>query len=172
MEPNQDELISSLFDTQYEKLCKVGYHLTGDTALSEDLVQTTFLIAVFRQEYLAGHPNQEGWLMQTLKNLVKNERRRSSNQNVPLALLHDMAVPGEPGSLEECFPAQLGKEDRKVLIWRFEQRLEFRDIADLLGISQSGSRSRVARAVKRCGALMKEEAEKNLSTPCDKMPAL
>lgn len=101
---DRDQLISLLFETQYKKLCKVGCRLTGDAQQAEDLVQSTFLLAILRQEEFTRHPNQEGWLMMTLKNLIQNEKRRLSCRDVALEELFDIAAPTAPNSLEEFFP--------------------------------------------------------------------
>lgn len=154
---DRDLLISSLFETQYDKLYKVGRRLTGDAQQTEDLIQSTFLLAILRQEEFARHPNREGWLMLTLRNLIQNEKRRLSCRDISLEELFDIAAPIAPNSLEELFPSRLPREDRDILIWRFEQRLDYRDLANLLGISESGCRSRVARAVKRCRELFVEK---------------
>lgn len=153
---DRDQLISSLFETQYEKLFKVGCRLIGHEQQAQDLVQSTFLLAILRHEEFARHPNREGWLMMTLKNLIYNEKRRHSRRDISLKELFDIAAPAAPNSLEELFPSRLPREDRDILMWRFEQRLDYRDIANILGISESGCRSRVARAVKRCRELFAE----------------
>ena len=57
------------------------------------------------------------------------------------------------GALAETLPRQLSPQDREVLLWRFEQGLDYDEIANLLGISEVGGRSRVSRAVRRFRAL-------------------
>lgn len=157
MDWDHDKLISSLYQTQYDKMYQVGYRITGSKELTQDLIQATFLLAILRQEKFSHHPNQEAWLMVTLKYLIQNEKRRLSCQNISLEGLFDVAAPTAPTSVEELLPSRLSKDDRDILIWRFEQGLDYRDIADLLGISQSGCRSRVSRAVKRCRELLREK---------------
>lgn len=131
--------------------------MTGSKELTQDLIQTTFLLAILRQEKFSRHPNQEAWLMITLKYLIQNERRRLSSREIFLDSLEDIAAPMAPDPLEELLPSRLSKEDREILIWRFEQRVSYRAIANTLGISQSGCRDRVARAVKRCRAILEEK---------------
>ena len=154
---DRDQLISSLFETQYDKLYKVGCRLTGHAQQTQDIIQSTFLLAILHQEEFTRHPNQEGWLMMTLKNLIHNEKRRLSCRDISMDDLFDIAAPTASNPLEEFLPSRLSKEDRDILIWRFEQRLDYRDIANILGISESGCRSRVARAVKRCRELFAEQ---------------
>ncbi len=73
MDLDRDKLISLLYETQYKKMYRVGYHMTGDKELAQDLVHDAFLLAVFRLDTFANHPKQEAWLMKTLTNLVQNE---------------------------------------------------------------------------------------------------
>lgn len=89
--------------------------------------------------------------MKTLRNLALNEQRRI--QNHPVVSIESIA--NTMGSehdtpLDLLLPKQLSKEEREILIWRYEQQLEYKDIADRLGISEAGCRSRVSRAIAHC----------------------
>ena len=53
----------------------------------------------------------------------------------------------------DVIPRRLSPQDREVLLWRFEQGLDYDEIAEHLGISETGCRSRVSRSVRRCRAL-------------------
>lgn len=150
-------MISSLYVTYYNRLYQVGYRITGNRELTLDLIQNTFLLALFRSETLARHPRPEAWLAKTLTNLIKNEKRRMANRNLSLDNLNALAAPETAGTLDELLPTQLPPKDREILLWKYEQRLDYREMADRLGISESGCRDRVARAVKRCRKLLGKE---------------
>ena len=146
-----DIFLKSLYETQYEKLFKVAYRMIGSTESAQDLVQEVFLLALFHQDELSTHPLPEGWLMITLKNLVLNERRRmKSHPEVPLGSIVEVSGEEPSTPLDMLLPKKLSEEDRKILIWRFEQQMEYREMADRLGISETGCRSRVSRAVAHC----------------------
>lgn len=158
MQMDQDELISSLYEKQYDRMYQIGYRLTGDAEKTQDVIQSTFLLALFHKDRFLVHPNQAGWLIKTLKNLIENERRRLSSRDLALNEdIFNIAAPGAGDNLEELLPTRLRKEDRDILMWRFSQELDYRAIANILGISQSGCRDRVARAIKRCRALLEEK---------------
>lgn len=149
-----NELIHTLYLQLYEKLFRVAYRMMGSSESAEDLVQQTFLLALFQGEALRAHPCPEGWLMKALHNLAINERRRTARrQEIPLDTLFDQAAGEASPPLAETLPRQLSPQDREVLLWRFEQGLDYDEIANLLGISEAGGRSRVSRAVRRCRAL-------------------
>lgn len=148
--------LQRLYESQHERLFKVAYHMVGSTELAQDLVQDVFLYALFRIDELRAHPSPEGWLMLTLRNFVQNERRRIKNHpTVPLEAVE--AFPGKPPDLplELYLPKGLSKAERTILLWRYEQQMEYREIADRLGISEAGCRSRVFRAIEHCQKLFK-----------------
>lgn len=151
MATHLDVFIPSLYEEQCEKMLKFAYRMIGSIETAQDLVHEAFLLALFNQDKLANHPNPEGWLMKTLRNLTLNERRRIKNHaTVPLELV-DNYIGKELGtSLDLLLPKQLSKEEREILVWRFEQQMGYREIANRLGISEVGCRSKVSRAIAHC----------------------
>lgn len=147
----------ALYQKEYIRLYRVAYHLTGSTETAEELAQDAFLWAWIHREKLLTHPNLGGWLMRTLTNLVKNENRRFSARELSLEAQPQVPAPEADRGIGELLPFRLPEEDRKLLVWRFEEGLDYREIADRLGISETGCRSRVFRAVERCRKLLKEE---------------
>ena len=110
-----------------------------------------FLLALFQEEKLSRHPMPEGWLIVTLKNLARNERRRwLRHPEVSLEAQAGLAGYSPEAPLDSRLPCQLPADDRRILIWRLEEQLEYREIADRLGISESACRSRLSRAAARC----------------------
>lgn len=137
-----NEWIHTLYLQLYEKLFRAAYRLMGSPESAEDLVQQTFLLALFQGEALRTHPCPEGWLMKALHNLAMNERRRAARQQeVPLDALFDQAAEADSPPLAESLPRRLSPQDREVLLWRFEQGLDYDEIAERLGISETGCRS-------------------------------
>ena len=154
---NAESFLHLLYTTQYAKLIKAAYRMIGDMESAQDLVQQVFLIALVQQEGLSSHPLPEGWLMLTLHNLVKNEREKHKNHpEVSIDELVGLVSQGPPESVEDILPKALSPEDREILIWRYDWQMEYREIADRLGISESGCRSRVSRAIASCRKFMKK----------------
>ena len=156
MAHNSEDFIARLYKALYEKLFRIAYRMLGDTEQAGDAVQDVFLQAVFHRSKLAEHPNPEGWLVTTLKKNIYNERRRSmAHQIVPLDDAAPVAEAEPETPLAMILPQKLPQADRDILIWRFEQDLDYREIADRLGISEGNSRIRVHRAIERCRKLFK-----------------
>ena len=54
-----NEWIRTLYLQLYEKLFRAAYRLMGSSESAEDLVQQTFLLALFQGEALRAHPCPE-----------------------------------------------------------------------------------------------------------------
>ena len=152
-----DEWLSALYEKEHRRLYRVAYRLIGNQETAKELTQDTFLWAFLQGEEFMAHPKPEAWLTKTLTNLVKNENRRLSSMEVPLEDQYNTSAPEADRGILEVLPAEFPQEDRQVLMWRFEERLDYREIADRLGISESGGRSRVFRAVEKCRKILKSK---------------
>lgn len=158
MAQDRNDQIASLYRASYDKMCRVAYRLVGDYESAKELVQDTFLLTLFHQDELSAHPNPEAWLMLSLKNLCKNANQRMSSTEISLETLLHIPASGDEHSLLEALPSQLSERDKMILIWRFEERLDYMEIADRLGVSESGSRSCVFRAIARCKKMLGDKA--------------
>ena len=156
MARSSEDFIAGLYRALYEKLFRIAYRMLGDTEQAGDAVQDVFLQVVFHRSKLMEHPNPEGWLVITLKNNIYNERRRSmAHQIVSLDEIAPVAEAEPETPLEMLLPEKLPQADREILFWRFVQDLDYREIADRLGISESSCRSRLSRAISRYRKLVK-----------------
>lgn len=154
---HDERFIAELFRREYAVLFKLAYRLTGDSWLAQDLVQETFLLAVTHFNALADHPSPGGWLTKTLYYLVKNERRRVARH--PEIPLHEaIGLPEhEHATLEDLLPIKLPDADREILLWRFQLGLDYPEIANRLGISETAARMRISRAVQKCRKILRPE---------------
>lgn len=149
-----DSFLKTLYETEYRTLIRAAYRMTGDIESAEDMVQETFGRALFHLDELSNHALPGGWLMVTLRYVVLNHQNKNARHpEVPLDSVTVSAKEPEM-KLEMILPKQLSKADREILIWRYEWRMEYWEIADRLGISEAGCRSRVSRAVAHCRKLM------------------
>lgn len=138
-----------LYKSKFDKMVNIAYRTLGCMESAEDMVQETFFRALKSWNKVTEHPEPELWLIKTLTYLTNNEKKRHSNfAELPLDYFEGMAD-GQEEPLEYVLPKQMSEKDKQILIWRFEKRLDYRQMADLLGISESACRSRLSRAMKR-----------------------
>ena len=79
MDQNWNEWFDQTYKKMYPIMYRTAYRLTGSAEKAEELVHDAFSLALSRQDTLISHPNPEGWLMKTLTNLTKNDRKRLSS---------------------------------------------------------------------------------------------
>ena len=71
----QDGKLTSLYLEMYELLVNLAYLQFHSRALAEEAAQETFCIACRRPEAALCGPNPQGWLVTTLKYVVRNMKR-------------------------------------------------------------------------------------------------
>lgn len=146
----RDELIEKLFDEEYEHLIRKAFRLSGDIHRAQDLVQETFSLALVHYEELSVHPCPKAWLATALFNLSMNDRRRMENlRSVSLEQMGDVFPAEIPSNLFEIMPKKIKEDDKRLLALRFEQGLNYREIAEALGISEGARRARMLRLLKK-----------------------
>ena len=150
-----ESFLTQLYREEYPALYRVAYRLMGSRDDAQDMIQKTFLLAISQQEELSRHPNPGGWLVVTLNNLVKNERRRMAHQvEIPLEDVSRFPTRGPDIPFLESLPDGLSVEEQQFLSWKFELELDHREIARRLGISPEACRTRLSRLLKKCRVLM------------------
>ena len=77
---HQEEIIAQLYREMYRKLVVYAENALNDS-LAEEAVQDTFRIACSKYDELMNSSNPQGWLMNTLKNVIRNIRKEQANLN-------------------------------------------------------------------------------------------
>ena len=164
--------LADLYRQEYSTLYRVAYRLTGCQEDAQDMIQKTFLLAISQQDELGRHPNPGGWLMVTLNNLVKNERRRMANR-LECSLENMAQIPAQQPDVPfvETLPPGLTPEDQQLLSWKYELELDHAEMARRLGISPVACRARLSRLLKKCRALMEHQTKKDSSKDVTKPSA-
>ena len=171
MEP-PSSFLADLYRQEYPTLYRVAYRLTGCQADAQDMIQKTFLLAIGQQEELGSHPNPGGWLMVTLNNLVKNERRRMAHRSeVPLDDVSWLPAQEVGLPFRETLPHGLSQEDQQLLSWKYELQLDHAEMARRLGVSPAACRARLSRLLKKCRTLMECPGQKDFTQTVTKPSA-
>ena len=154
MPQNGNSFIESLYLREYASLLKTAYRLTQDKILAENVVHETFVLAILHQKDLVSHPKPGAWLCQSLHNLIQNEQRAASRENIPLDEIVDVPAEKPPLSLTELLPSELTPEEQDLLIWHFEQQMSYKEMAERLNKSAAACRKRISRALASCKRLL------------------
>ncbi|MCS7017194.1 MAG: sigma-70 family RNA polymerase sigma factor [Gemmatales bacterium] len=146
---------------------------TGQPAVAEDLTQEVFLKAWANLKTMQGQAdNFRAWLYRIAANALVDWRRRQQVQQRRLKSWAGLRSPVDPfdhvvrQELQERLwqaVVRLPLDYRMALLLRAQEQLSFREIGDLLGISEETARWRVFRArallLRMVGAWLDAESD-------------
>ncbi|MBI2277619.1 MAG: sigma-70 family RNA polymerase sigma factor [Dechloromonas sp.] len=141
----------------------LGYlrHRVGHPEDAEEVLQEVFIKAMRQGEQFCGVDNPRAWLFQVARNALADRLRVSRDH---LALPDDLATPVPDGplpvdDLSQCLPrvlSELSAADRLVVTFCDIEGGSQQALADRLGLTLSGAKSRLQRARKRLKARMEQ----------------
>ena len=146
-----DEDFQGFFAQHYERLCRLGFLLTGDLAQAEELAQDA-LVRTWRRWRLVGKPDSpETYARKVLVNRHRSLLRRALVE----ARYRYRDRPNEGSSDEHPEDAivlwaatrRLPMRQQAVLVLRYYEDLSEAEIAVTLGISRGAVKSHAARAL-------------------------
>lgn len=160
---------AALVEHYWDRLHRWLYQLSRDTHTAEDLTQEACLKAFAGLKTFKPGTNFAGWLFRIAHNSFANHyRARHRGEALPDDLADDDDGPLEQAQANEAL-AELGRalnhvpaEFRAALLLRAEEGLSFREIADVLGLTEETARWRVFKARQKLMTLLapRQEQEK------------
>lgn len=160
-----------LVERYWDRLYRWLYRLTRDRHSAEDLVQDSFLKAFAGLKKFQAGTNFAAWLFRIAHNNFANHCRASSRMRE--ALPEDLPDRHQD-PLEEAVSAEelrkltqaihrLPTEFRAALLLRVEEDLSFRQIAEVLDLTEETARWRVFKARQKLLSLLapRQEQEKS-----------
>ena len=134
----QDALLTSLYLEMYERLVNLAYRRLRSAALAEECAQETFCIACRRPEAALGSENPQGWLVNTLRYVVRNMER--------MLALRAAHAGGNAERVDDT-PVYDDYTDAEYRLFRrvAVDRCTMREAAQELGISEEACKKRMQR---------------------------
>ncbi len=149
-----------LYERYYERILSFLYRKTGDRDTAEDLTSETFLSAFEDLSGARRRVNFRPWIYTIATNAWRLHARRGRRWLQRIPLLGRMRLEREVGDGKD----EAGRNDlavaarshllrlperyREALILRFDEELSYAEIAEILGISSVGARTRVMRGLR------------------------
>jgi RNA polymerase sigma-70 factor (ECF subfamily) len=153
---------AALVEAYWERLYRWLFHMTRDRHAAEDLTQETFLKAFAGLHRFRAGTNFAAWVFRIAHNAWANQRRAESRRREPLP--EDLAArecgPPEEAEGREALRdlaravGRLPTEFRAALLLRAEQGLSFREIAEVLDLTEETARWRVFKARQKLLSLL------------------
>ena len=143
--------LGALFRRYHDKLFDYFLRMTHDRSLSSDLVQNVFERALKgRHTYKVAYPFV-GWIFRIAKNILMDHYRLNKMKMTTLdgfEKLVDYSDPKVEQTDMERALNYLKPESKEVLLLTRYEDLKYREVAKIIGISETGVKSRVHRALK------------------------
>ena len=149
-----DTTTERVWETFHDPLQQFIRRRVSDDATAEDLLQDVFLKIHQHVETLKDVKKLESWIYTLTRNAIIDyyrSTRQTTSLDVPEALQLPEKLPDED-VVSELFPSvramvmSLPAQDRQALILTEYQGLTQKELAERLGLSVSGAKSRVQRA--------------------------
>ncbi|MCS6864805.1 MAG: sigma-70 family RNA polymerase sigma factor [Gemmataceae bacterium] len=146
---------AQLVERYWDRLYRWLYHLTRNRHAAEDLTQETFLRALAAIKSFRPGSNFRAWVFRIGHNNFVNQKRAERRTKHPLP--DDGAVPAmatteldtenrEMLAVVQKAVAELPADFRIALQLRVDEELSFREVAQILGITEETARWRVFKA--------------------------
>jgi len=143
----ENDILKDLYIRNYAKMKLVAKKSLSNLEQAEDVVQDTFLVAQEKIEDLITSPKPEGWLMQTLRNIIGDFYRRQKRLLNIYTSIDNEQIPSKiKVNLHLEYEGTIDKEDFNLLIWVYCDGLKYDEVAKKLGISLSACKKRIQRA--------------------------
>lgn len=151
MEAHQREEIERLYLQMYAMLFEYARSALRSDSLAEEAVQDAFQIACQKPDALINSPNPEGWMVNTLKNVVSNTMR---SQNVAKRVLmgyfasniDDLTESSDRVGFELLYEDIADLEEFKLVKEFALEGKSYLELSRELGISMAACRKRMQRA--------------------------
>lgn len=151
MTTEQSKRIEQLYLEMFDLLMTYARSSLENESLAEEAIQETFRIACLKPEDLLNSPNPKGWLINTLKNTIRNIKRSRTNANKLLATYlavqsSDIAFSEDKISLEVTYANIASSEEFKLIKEMAVDGKSHLEMAQSRGISVDACKKRVQRA--------------------------
>jgi len=167
----QNEFVAALYNEMSTNLYVYAMNAFGNQSQAEEAVQETFRIACSNVDKLMSSDKPKGWLMNTLKNVINNTRKKQARmfKMVMTAVSLEDLVVATPGKLDDVdllYSDLLEPEEFDLLKKIVIDRYSILDAAQELRIIVAACKKRVQRAKKKLKKILEDiENKDKLNVP-------
>ncbi|WP_396223393.1 RNA polymerase sigma factor [Gemmatimonas sp.] len=165
------EAFGSLVARYYDACWRFAYHMLGERADAEDVVQDSFLRAYLAIGRYDERDQFRGWLFRILTNQCRNyltSRGRRTKRFVQDDIAIESAAAPPPGlavGVEDDVLiralAQLDPLQREALLLKYAEGLEYSEMSAMTGVGESALKMRVKRGSERLRAMLSASPEQS-----------
>lgn len=152
MSRKERNYVENLYEQMYPHLLRYAMASIRDRVQAEDAVQEVFIIACSKIEDVMDSPNEKGWLVNTLKYVIRDHHRMEAKCRNLVEKLISMEADKPEYTEPQILFFQHNKdvsEDLRLLQQLYIGGLTMKEIASAEGITVEACKKRVQRARKR-----------------------
>lgn len=156
-----------LVSRYYDACWRFAYHMLGERADAEDVVQESFLRAYLAIGRYDERDQFRGWLFRILTNQCRNAQtsrgrrtRRFVQDEAAVNSAPSRTVMPDFGAEDVSLMRALTKLDplqREALLLKYAEGLEYTEMSAMTGVGESALKMRVKRGSERLRALLADE---------------
>ena len=156
MEDQESEQLERLYCEMYDWLLGYANGTVTEPSRAEEAVQETFRIACDKRSALLQSENPKGWLVNTLKGVLRNFVRKDARDSkvfVPYPEQYDCEQPQELPP--ELLYQDLAGTKEYELLMKLSEAGSVRELAKTMGISENTCKKRIQRSRMYLGKRIK-----------------
>jgi len=162
MKPEYSKRIEQLYLEMYDMLLSYARCSFEEESLAEEAVQETFQIACQKPDQLCESPNPKGWLVNTLKFIIRNMKRSRENARLILSTYligqqEGVAFSEDKLCLQLMYEDISQSEEFKLIKEMAIDGKSHLEMANARGISVSACKKRVQRAKETLKRKIKQD---------------
>ncbi|NMA22445.1 MAG: RNA polymerase sigma factor [Spirochaetales bacterium] len=170
VQSNDERSFRLVYEEVFPILMRVVYHVTNNVDLAEEICQEAFIRFFDKQMSFPSLNDAKYWLIRVSKNLAINHVKRKSREWSMVEKLKQMPPPhanttdGEKVLMEQETRKQvqeaieeLPEKYRLVIVLKEYSDMDYKQIAQVLNISESNVKVRVYRARKMLESILNQE---------------
>lgn len=151
MDQKQSKMIESLYREMFDKLLAYAQSNLDNESLVDEAIQETFRIACQHPERVCESPNPQGWLVNTLRNTIRNMRRnRATAKRIMEQYLFqqykELSVTEDAVRIEILYDDIADTDEFTLLKEMAVEGRSHAEMADARGITVDACKKRVQRA--------------------------
>ena len=166
----REDLFEKVYESLYPVLFRIAYRITGSSTKAEDLCHEAFIKYLQREEPLPDLDQTKYWLIRVLKNISLNYEKKRSREKRAYGRLQKITPQYSTASEQEFLEEQtrsivqealnkLPAKMRMVLVLKEYGALSYKEIANIMGISEGNVKVRAFRARERLAQLLDGEID-------------
>lgn len=154
MNLEQNKQIGELYREMFDKLMLYARISLDSESLAEEAVQETFRIACQKPESICGSANPQGWLVNTLKNTIRNMKssRATAKRIAETYMIHQLrefSITEDRVNLNVLYENVADTEEFRLLSEMAIEGRSHEEMASSRGISINTCKKRVQRAKEK-----------------------